>query len=66
LGTGINYSINEIANMFGEDYPKEYLPKRPGEYDVTLADSSNAENKLGWKPKESILKYIKQWIDEKN
>ena len=47
LGRGVNYSINEIANMFGEDYPREYIPARKGEYDVTLADYSKAKLKLG-------------------
>ena len=31
LGSGVNYSINELANMFGEDYPKEYIDERVGE-----------------------------------
>tara|TARA_Y100001963_G_scaffold141857_1_gene210658 strand:- start:190 stop:1050 length:861 start_codon:yes stop_codon:yes gene_type:complete len=64
LGRGINYSINEIANMFGEDYPKEYIPKRPGEYDMTLADSSNAKEKLGWNPTKNIKDYITKWVEE--
>ena len=64
LGRGVNYSINEIANMYGEDYPKEYLPKRPGEYDMTLADSSNAKEKLGWIPKKDIKDYITKWVGE--
>ena len=64
LGRGVNYSINEIANMYGEDYPKEYLPKRPGEYDMTLADSSNAKEKLGWIPKKDIKDYITKWVEE--
>ena len=64
LGRGINYSINEIADMFGEDYPKEYIQKRPGEYPETLADSSNAKNILGWDPTKKIGDYITNWIKE--
>ena len=64
LGTGVNYSINEIANMYGNDYPKTYLPERPGEYDMTLADSSNAKEKLGWIPKKGIKDYITKWVEE--
>jgi UDP-glucose 4-epimerase len=64
LGRGVNYSINEIANMFGQDYPKTYLPKRPGEYDTTLADYSNAKEKLGWIPKKNIKDYITNWVEE--
>jgi len=64
LGRGVNYSINEIAECFGEDYPKEYLPERPGEYDMTLADSSKAKELLDWNPTHNIKDYIKQWIYE--
>ena len=63
LGRGKNYSINEIAMMFGKDYPKEYIPERPGEYPETLADFSNALIKLGWKAYKDIEDYINSWKD---
>ena len=63
LGKGVNYSINEIADMFGKDYPREYIPARKGEYDVTLADYSKAKLKLGWEPKGDIIQYIKSIIE---
>jgi UDP-glucose 4-epimerase len=58
LGRGVNFSINEIADMFGKDYPKEYIEQRSGEYDVTLADYSLAQDVLGWKPTVDIKDYI--------
>jgi len=58
LGSGKNYSINEVADMFGEDYPKKYLDKRLGEYDVTLADYSKAKDVLDWKPTKDLNDYI--------
>jgi len=64
LGKGVNYSINEIADMFGKDYPREYISARKGEYDVTLADYSKAKLKLGWEPKGEINSYIKSVIGE--
>jgi len=64
LGRGKNYSINEIADMFGKDYPKEYIPPRLGEYDVTLADSSLARNALGWVPTKDIKAYIRRVIND--
>ena len=64
LGRGKNYSINEIADMFGKDYPKEYIPERPGEYPETLAEFSNAEDKLGWKATKDIDDYITNWVEE--
>tara|TARA_Y100000593_G_C4281746_1_gene323148 strand:+ start:648 stop:1529 length:882 start_codon:yes stop_codon:yes gene_type:complete len=58
LGSGKNYSINELASMFGEDYPTKLIPKRDGEMRSTLCDHSKAEETLGWKPKEDIKDYI--------
>ena len=63
LGSGINYSINEIADMFGKDYPKEYIEQRSGEYDVTLADYSHAQELLNWKPKRNIEDYIRGFVE---
>jgi len=62
LGRGVNFSINEIADMFGEDYPREYISKRDGEYDVTLADYSHAQELLNWKPTRNIEDYINKII----
>jgi len=64
LGRGVNYSINEIADCFGKEYPREYLSMRPGEYDMTLADSSKAKELLDWNPTHNIKDYIEQWIYE--
>ena len=63
LGKGVNYSINEIVDMFGKDCPREYIPARKGEYDVTLADYSKAKLKLGWEPEGDIIQYIKSIIE---
>jgi len=62
LGTGINYSINEVADMF--NYRKKYIPSRSGEYDVTLCDYSKAGKELGYIPKDNLKQYIKQWMEE--
>lgn len=64
LGRGINYSINDIANMFGIDYPKKYIDERPGEYPETLCVDKKAFEKLGWKPKRNIEDYIIKWLGE--
>jgi UDP-glucose 4-epimerase len=62
LGTGVNYSINELAEMF--DCDKTYIPARQGEYDVTLCDYSKAEKHLGYKPNDNLKKYITKWLEE--
>ena len=62
LGTGVNYSINEVASLFECD--TTYIPERPGEYDVTLCDYSKAEKQLGYKPTDNLKKYITEWLNE--
>ena len=63
LGSGVNYSINEIADMFGKDYPKEYIEQRSGEYDVTLCDYTIANKVLRWKPIRKVEDYIKGFVE---
>jgi len=58
FGTGCNYSINEVASMFG-DYPVEYIPARQGEYSETLCDCNKADLLLGW----STTEKLKTWIE---
>tara|TARA_A100001011_G_C14304375_1_gene842367 strand:+ start:911 stop:1765 length:855 start_codon:yes stop_codon:yes gene_type:complete len=62
LGTGTNYSINELASMYPS--PKKYIPKRPGEARTTLADISFSKDKLGYKPRNSLELYVKNWLEE--
>ena len=62
LGSGVNYSINEITDMFGKDYPKKYISMRPGEYDVTLADYTLANKVLNWIPIKNIKTYIEKIV----
>jgi UDP-glucose 4-epimerase len=60
IGTGKNYSINEIADMVGGgNYKVEFIPERKGESRVTLANRSKAENILGWFPKRELEGYLK-------
>ena len=46
--------------MFGEDYPKEYISARKGEYDMTLADYTKAKKLLNYNPKQDLKQYIKE------
>ena len=61
LGRGTNHSIIEITKMFGQS-EVEYLPKRPGEMRVTLCESLEARELLGWTPKIDIEDYIKSFL----
>lgn len=60
LGTGVNYSINEVAEMFGGE--KQYIPHRRGEARTTLADISQTIGLSGWKPKINLSQYIKNFL----
>lgn len=57
LGTGVNYSINELAALFGGCI--EYIPARPGETPTTLADITQTTARTGWAPQTSLETYIK-------
>jgi len=52
IGTGVNYSINELANMI--DSNQVHIADRPAEAMVTLADNRKAATVLGWKPQVSL------------
>ena len=57
LGTGCNYSINEVANMF--NYEKmEYVDDVKGNYRATLRINDDAINRLNWKPTDKLKQYI--------
>ena len=60
LGRGVNYSINEIVDMFGAE--RKYIPARSGEYDVTLCTDTKAHEMLGWTPTRNLEDYIKSVI----
>ena len=48
--------VNEIAKMIGGR--TEFIPKRLGESNVTLADISITSQILNWKPKVLLNKWI--------
>ena len=64
LGRGKNYSVNEIADTFG-DYPREYIDGRSGEMRETLNTDTMAKDMLGWNPKGDVIDYIKNNILKK-
>ena len=52
IGRGSRVTVNRIAEMIGG--PVEHLPRRLGDVRHTLADFSQAEQILGWRPQVSI------------
>jgi len=57
FGRGINYSINEVANIFGGE--KKYIPQKKGEVRDTLCVDLKANELLNWNPKRNLEDYIK-------
>jgi len=60
FGNGKNYSINELVEGFGKEYPKEYIPKWEGEVRESLCVDKKARKELGWKPTRDIIKFIRE------
>jgi UDP-glucose 4-epimerase len=60
LGTGINYSINEVYEMFNKKFSvdKIHLSDQNGNYRVTIREHDDALNKLNWKPTDQLRDYI--------
>jgi len=61
LGRGKNYSVNEIADMFG--IQPIYKDGKPGEALVTLCRDTLANEILGWSPIRDIDEYIKDYTN---
>ena len=40
----------------------KYIPARPGEAWVTLADISKTTKDTGWFPKQKLESYVKDWL----
>ena len=60
LGTGINYSINDLFKYFNKKFDVESynLPDQPGNYRVTLRKNDDTLNLLNWTPKDRLEEYI--------
>ena len=60
LGTGVNYSINELAKMFQSKFDCDIISikDQPGNYRKTLCNDTTTQDILGWKPQDRLLYYI--------
>lgn len=61
LGTGVNYSVNELFSFFKEKYKVKstYIPDQEGNYRKTLRINDDALKLLNWKPIDRLKSYIK-------
>ena len=59
VGSGKNYSVQEIANLIYDD--QTYIPQRSGEMHTTLSNIDKIDEVMGWKPEVDV----KEWIESK-
>jgi UDP-glucose 4-epimerase len=60
IGTGVNYTINELFQMFKEKFNvnSTYIPDQKGNYRETLRVNDDLITLLNWKPEDRLKKYI--------
>ena len=57
VGSGVNYSVQEIADAISDN--QTYIPKREGEMDTTWSNIEKINEVIGWKPEVDVLEWIK-------
>lgn len=62
IGSGINYSIQEIANLISPN--QVYGPRRAGDAEVTHADLSHTKRTLNWTPQISLEEGLGELLRE--
>jgi UDP-glucose 4-epimerase len=60
LGTGVNYSINELFSYFKQKFNVDscYLPDQKGNYKETLRKNDDMLKLLNWLPKDRLKDHI--------
>ena len=60
IGTGVNYTINELFNMFKEKFntTSVYIADQRGNYRETLRVNDDLIKMLNWEPKDRLKDYI--------
>lgn len=60
VGSKGHYSINRLVELLGGEVI--YIPKRPGEPDITFADTRKIQQKLDWQPKVSFEEGVRKML----
>ena len=61
VGSGNTYSINKLVALLGGELI--YIPKRPGEPDITFADTKKIKELLKWSPKVPFEEGVKIMLE---
>jgi UDP-glucose 4-epimerase len=64
LGAGRPQSVNQLVELLGGAVV--YIPKRPGEPDVTFANISRITTELGWQPQVSFEEGVRRIVAQIN
>ena len=62
VGSGVNYSVNEVAEMISNNI--KYIPPRLGEARISLANVDKIYKTFAWKPQQSLEKWIKSAVEQ--
>jgi len=61
VGSGGHYSVNGLVSLLGGEVV--YIPQRPGEPDITFADTRRIQDMLGWYAKMPFDQGVKRMLD---
>ena len=61
VGTGSNYSVNEIAAMISDD--TIHIPPRVGESRITLANIQKIKKTFGWEPQVNVEDWVAKQLN---
>ena len=62
VGSGVNYSVNEVAEMISNNV--KYIPPRLGEARISLANIDKIYKTFAWKPQQSLEKWVKSAVEQ--
>ena len=62
VGSGVNYSVNEVAEMISSNV--KYIPPRLGEARISLANIDKIYKTFAWKPQQSLEKWVKSAVEQ--
>lgn len=62
IGSGNPQSVNRLVELLGG--PRVGIPKRPGEPDITFADTTKIKRDLAWEPKVSFEEGVARVVAE--
>lgn len=61
VGSDHTYSVNRLVELLGGEVT--YVPKRPGEPDITFADTSKIKSLLGWSANVSFEDGVQEMLN---